>query len=169
MEIPQTFIDGSRAFLTKDFLPKIESCIERLTDEEIWWRANEHSNSIGNLLLHLSGNVGQWIVSGLGDTPDSRVRQQEFDERSHIPKQELITKLRQAIEQADIVLAKLNPNSLLENRTIQGKEVSVMYAIYHVVEHFAMHTGQIMLLTKLNSGKDTSFYDLSTGVSRARW
>ncbi|KAF0248257.1 MAG: hypothetical protein FD167_2343 [bacterium] len=167
MEASQTFIDGSRTFLTQDFLPKIEACVDRLTDEEIWWRANEQSNSIGNLLLHLSGNVRQWIVSGLGNQPDHRIRQQEFDERSHVPKQELIATLKSAVEEAGMVLAKLNPNSLLENRTIQGRSVSVMYAIYHVVEHFAMHTGQIMLLTKLNSGKEPAFYNLSTKVSRA--
>jgi uncharacterized damage-inducible protein DinB len=169
MEIPQAFVDGSRAFLTKDFLPKIERCVERLTDEEIWWRANEHCNSIGNLLLHLSGNVRQWIVSGLGDEPDNRTRQQEFDERSHIPKNELLAKLRSAIADADEVLAKLNSETLLERKTIQGKDVSVMYAIYHVVEHFAMHTGQILMITKQATDKDLAFYDFSTGMPRARW
>ena len=169
MEASQTFIDGSRAFLTQDFLPKIEACVDKLTDEEIWWRANEQSNSIGNLLMHLSGNVRQWIVSGLGDQPDRRIRQQEFDERSHVPKQELIEKLKSTVEEASAVLAGLNPDCLLENRTIQGRNVSVMYAIYHVVEHFSMHTGQIMLLTKLNSDKDPAFYNLSIKSSRAHW
>src|SRR5689334_22812684 len=134
MQIPQTFIDGSRAFLAKDFFPRIQACVERLTDEEIWWRPNEQSNSIGNLILHLAGNVRQWIVSGLGGEDDTRTRQQEFDERSHIPKAELIAKLKSAVEDADAVLAKLDPEVLLENRKIQGKEISVMYAIYHVVE-----------------------------------
>lgn len=169
MEVSKSFIDGSRMFLTKDFLPKIERCVERLTDEEIWWRANEESNSIGNLLLHLSGNLRQWIISGLGNEPDHRVRQQEFDERSHISKEELILKLKTTVEEADKVLETLNTESLLESRKIQGKDVSVIYAIYHVVEHFAMHTGQIMLLTKLNSGKEKAFYDIATGNSRARW
>lgn len=169
MEIPQAFVDGSRAFLTKDFLPKIERCIERLTDEEIWWRANEQCNSIGNLLLHLSGNIRQWIVSGLGGAPDNRTRQQEFDERSHLPKDELLAKLRTAVADADEVLAKLNPETLLERKTIQGKDVSIMYAIYHVVEHFAMHTGQILMITKQATDKDLAFYDFSTGMPRARW
>lgn len=169
MEIPEAFVDGSRAFLTKDFLPKIERCIERLTDEEIWWRANEQCNSIGNLLLHLSGNIRQWIVSGLGGAPDNRTRQQEFDERSHLPKDELLAKLRTAVADADEVLAKLNPETLLERKTIQGKDVSVMYAIYHVVEHFAMHTGQILMITKQATDKDLAFYDFSTGMPRARW
>jgi uncharacterized damage-inducible protein DinB len=169
MDISRVFIDGSRAFLLNDFLPKIESCVERLTNEEIWWRANEESNSIGNLLLHLSGNVRQWIICGLGNEPDNRVRQQEFDERTHISKEELIHKLKTTVEEADKVLANLNPEILLENRKIQGKDIAVNYAIYHVVEHFAMHTGQILLLTKLNSGKEKAFYDISTGLSRARW
>jgi uncharacterized damage-inducible protein DinB len=169
MEVSQTFINGSASFLAKDFLPKIERCIERLTDEEIWWRPNEESNSIGNLLLHLSGNVRQWIICGLGGDLDQRYRQQEFDERSHIPKSDLIAKLRETVIEAATVLEKLDPNILLEKRTIQGKEVTTLYAIYHVVEHFAMHTGQIITLTKLNTGKDLAFYDLSTGIPRPRW
>lgn len=169
MEVSKAFIDGSKAFLTEDFFPKIEACVERLTDEEIWWRPNEQSNSIGNLLLHLSGNVRQWIISGLGNEPDHRIRQQEFDERSQIPKQELIAKLKITVDEAGLVLSKLDPNILLENRKIQGKDISVMYAIYHVVEHFAMHTGQILTLTKLNKDKEVSFYDISTGLSRVRW
>ncbi|MBI4850711.1 MAG: DUF1572 family protein [Acidobacteria bacterium] len=169
MEISQTFINGSQTFLKNDFLPKIEACVERLTDEEIWWRANEESNSIGNLILHLSGNVRQWIISGLGNEPDHRIRQEEFDERSHIPKQELILKLKTAVEEASEVLKSLDPKILLENRKIQGKDISVIYAIYHVVEHFAMHTGQILLLTKLNSNKEKSFYNISEGLPRAKW
>ncbi|MBK7995205.1 MAG: DUF1572 family protein, partial [Blastocatellia bacterium] len=103
MEVSKAFIDGSASFLAKDFLPKIERCIERLTDEEIWWRPNEESNSIGNLLLHLSGNLRQWIICGLGGQLDQRQRQQEFDERSHIPKDKLIAKLKETVLEAEAV------------------------------------------------------------------
>jgi uncharacterized damage-inducible protein DinB len=153
MEISQSFIEESRAFLTKQFLPKIERSVEQLSDEDVWWRPNEETNSIGNLLLHLSGNVRQWIISGIGGALDKRVRQQEFDERSDIPAGELISKLRSTVEEADAVLAQVDPSSLLEKKKIQGKEVSTLYAIYHVIEHFSMHTGQIILITKSRTGK----------------
>src|SRR6266702_8297067 len=92
-EIGQLFITRSRHHLSEDFLPKIERCLEVLTDEQIWWRANPQSNSIGNLILHLSGNVRQWIVSGLGGAADGRDRPAEFSEHGPIPKDELLRKL----------------------------------------------------------------------------
>src|SRR5262245_66461541 len=80
----QAFIDESRSLLTGSLFPRIERCVERLSDQDVWWRANSESNSVGNLLLHLSGNVRQWIVSGVGLAADNRQRQQEFDERGPI-------------------------------------------------------------------------------------
>src|SRR6185312_10301828 len=83
MTIPgQAFLDHSRQFLLRDFLPKIAACANKLSDDDIWWRPNDTSNSIGNLLLHLSGNVRQWIVSGVGGAPDARDRPREFAERT---------------------------------------------------------------------------------------
>jgi uncharacterized damage-inducible protein DinB len=154
-ETAKTFIEESRAFLTQSFLPKIERCIDQLSDEDIWRRSNETSNSIGNLLLHLAGNVRQWIISGIGGEPDNRVRQQEFDERAIIPKAELISKLKGTVLEADRVLSEVNPEELLEKRKIRGNEVTMLYAIYHVVEHFSMHTGQIIFITK-TSGERVS-------------
>ncbi|HEY2932736.1 MAG TPA: DinB family protein [Acidobacteriota bacterium] len=163
------FIDRSRKFINEDLLPRIERCVQQLTDEQVWWRSNETSNSIGNLLLHLSGNVRQWIVSGLGGEPDRRQRQQEFDERSKIPRSDLISKLREAVKDADTVLQRLDSKVLLETRHIQNHDVSGLEAIYHVVEHFSMHTGQIILLTKMIAARDLEFYDVSSGAPRRRW
>ncbi len=147
-EIANSFIAESRLFLTQSFLPKIEWCIAQLSDEDIWQRANEDSNSVGNLLLHLAGNVRQWIISGVGGETDNRVRQQEFDQRTIIPKEELIAKLKATVLEADRVLSELDPAIVLEKRKIQNREVTILYAIYHVVEHFSMHTGQIITFTK---------------------
>src|SRR5712692_7627346 len=144
----QLFITRSRHHLSQDFLPKIERCLELLKDEQIWWRANPQSNSIGNLILHLSGNVRQWIVSGLGDATDSRDRDREFAQRDVISRQELITKLKQTLRDADATLAKFDVDKLLDRQSIQGCDVSALEAILHVVEHFSMHAGQIVLLTK---------------------
>jgi uncharacterized damage-inducible protein DinB len=168
-DVSRLFIDRSRTFLGSDLLPRIERCLEQLTDEQIWWRANDNSNSIGNLLLHLNGNVRQWIVCGVGGAVDQRNRQQEFDERSMIPRHELIATLRATLNDSDAVLGRLEPSRLLEGRLIQGHDVTVCEAVYHVVEHFSMHTGQIILLAKQLTGKDFAFYNISDGVPHERW
>jgi uncharacterized damage-inducible protein DinB len=163
------FIVKSRSILLADNLPRIERCLEKLSDTEVWWRANEDSNSIGNLMLHLSGNVRQWIVSGLGGRPDTRVRQEEFDERRELPRAELLRLLKETLTEADAVLAAFEPSQLLESRHIQGDDVTGLEAVYHVVEHFSMHTGQIILLTKIIKGKDLRFYDFSGGSPVETW
>lgn len=157
-EIAEHFINESREFLSAKYLPKIERCLEQLTDEDIWWRAGEESNSIGNLVLHLEGNVREWIIGGVGKLPFERVRQQEFDERRTIPKAELIERLRKIVTEADAVLMNLDAGILTERRQIQGRDVTVLRAIYHVVEHFSMHAGQIFMLTKMRTGTDLHLY-----------
>ena len=156
----QTFIARSRYHLSQDFLPKIARCLEILNDEQIWWRANPQSNSIGNLILHLSGNVRQWIVSGLGGAADSRDRDAEFAQQQVISREELIAKLKQTLRDADATLAKFEVDKLLDRQGIQGCDASALEAILHVVEHFSMHTGQIVLLTKQLTAEDMHFYDL---------
>jgi uncharacterized damage-inducible protein DinB len=167
-DVGQAFIDESRKYLTASYLPRIEHCVERLPDEDLWRRANADSNSVGNLLLHLAGNVRQWIVSGVGGAPDVRQRQQEFDARDGIARDELLGQLRSAVHDADAALARLSPGALHELRLIQGHDVTVLAAIYHVVEHFSMHTGQIIFATKARTG-DLAFYDMFRGTPREQW
>ncbi len=158
-ETGREFITRARYHLGKDFLPKIERCVALLSDEQIWWRPNEESNSIGNLLLHLSGNARQWIVSGLGPATDARDRDSEFAQREIIARDDLLALLRQTLSEVDVTLASLDPDNLLEHKKIQGLEVTALEAIFHVVEHFSMHTGQIILFTKLLTSTDLHFYD----------
>ena len=158
--VAQAFVGQARAFLATDYLPKIERCLDSLTDEDLWWRANEQSNSIGNLLLHLCWNARQWIVSGLGGALDQRARQTEFDERSLISKPELLTELKGTLAEVDAVLDAFDTSQLLNAYQIQGTEVSALEAIFHVVEHFSMHSGQIILITKQLTARDLHFYDL---------
>ena len=153
-DVSRAFLEKSRSLIATDFLPKIGRCLEHLTDEDVWWRPNEASNSIGNLLLHLRGNITQWIIGGVGERAYERHRQQEFDERTHIPAGELLAKLRTVVEEADEIIRGLDAKALLSTRQIQNYEVTVLEAIYHVVEHFGMHTGQIILLTKARTGED---------------
>ena len=153
-DIGRGFLDKSRRLVTADYVPKIERCLEALTDNDVWWRPNEASNSIGNLILHLCGNVTMWIIGGVGRRTYHRNRQLEFDRREWISSDELRQQLRSVTAEADEVLGALQIQELLEPRYIQGYDVTVLEAIYHVVEHFGMHTGQIILLTKARLGRD---------------
>jgi uncharacterized damage-inducible protein DinB len=167
--VSQAFIQQAREFLKKEYLPKIERCLEQLTDEQIWWRPNPESNSIGNLLLHISGNARQWIVCGLGGETDERKRQSEFDERRVIARDELLSRLRKTVADLDDALVGFDPARLLESFRIQGTEATALAAIFHVTEHFSMHTGQIILLTKLLTASDLHFYDFEGDTPLHRW
>ena len=167
--VSTAFINQAIDFLTGEYLPKIERCLERLTDEQIWWRSNEQSNSIGNLVLHLCGNARQWIVCGLGSEPDTRTRDAEFAQRDVLPRADLVQLLQTTLADVETVLRQLNPSVLLEKRTIQGSDVEILHAIFHVTEHFSMHTGQIILLTKLLTATDLHFYDFEGDVPTQRF
>src|SRR5258708_18241466 len=119
-ETGESFITAARAYLTEDYLPKIERSLALLTDEQIWWRANPQSNGIGNLLLHLSGNVRQWIVCGIGEAADNRDRDSEFARRDTIPRDELLAGLKQTLNAADDALSKFDPDKLLAAYSIQA-------------------------------------------------
>jgi len=140
-----------------------------LTDEQIWWRPNEESNSIGNLVLHLCGNARQWIVSGVGGAPSTRDRDAEFAQRDVVARDELFTLLRSTIADVDSTLQNLDLAILLDRRTIQTSDVDVLEAIFHVVEHFSMHTGQIIMLTKMMTSADLRFYEFEAGAPIEQW
>jgi uncharacterized damage-inducible protein DinB len=137
---------------------RIEDCVGRLTPEQVWARGAENENAIGNLVLHLCGNVRQWIVSGVGQTPDDRDRDAEFAARAGAAPSELAARLRRTIEEAVLVLGQTTPARLAETVTIQDYSGTVLEAIYHVVEHFSGHTGQIIFATKRFTGEDLGYY-----------
>jgi uncharacterized damage-inducible protein DinB len=137
---------------------RIRECLDRLSDEQVWARGSDAENAAGNLLLHLSGNVRQWILSGIGGKPDVRVRDREFSARGGIGKDELWERLEATVEDAAAVIAALDATRLTARIRVQNYETSVLEAVYHVVEHFAQHTGQIVLLTKAATGQDLGFY-----------
>jgi len=147
-DVAQQFLSDSRAFLTGEYLPSIETCVARLTDQQIWSRANESSNSIGNLLLHLAGSTRYWATEVIGKAPIGRVRQQEFDQREVIPVAELMARLRAVIAETDACFAGLTGDHLIETRKTKNEEFTVLWCVYHIVEHFSYHTGQIQSMTK---------------------
>jgi uncharacterized damage-inducible protein DinB len=137
---------------------RVEGCVALLTPEQVWARGGEAQNAIGNLLLHLTGNVRQWILSGVGGVAIARDRNSEFSARGGVAPAELSNTLREAVEAALHVIRTLRPQRLIERTTIQGHDVTSLEAIYHVVEHFSGHTGQIILLTKAYTNRALDFY-----------
>lgn len=168
-EVGREFLDQSRRILTAELLPRIVASVEVLSDEDLWWRPNDISNSAGNLVLHLAGNVRQWIIAGIGGAPDRRQRDEEFDERSRPSRDELIRRLSDTVTEAGAILDRLPSGALQESRNIQGRKVGVLQAVYHVVEHFSMHAGQIIYIAKLRAGRDLGFYTMVDGVPVAAW
>jgi hypothetical protein len=152
------FLEFSRSKLLKQHWPRLRACVESLTDAQVWWRPNEASNCIGNLLLHLNGNVQQWLVASFERLEDARNRPAEFAEREHVPAAALLERLGATLERASAVLARLTEADLRATYHIQGYTVSGLEAVYQVVEHFGLHYGQIVYITKSISGKDLGFY-----------
>ncbi len=169
--ISAEFIRVSRHELQQR-LPRIEYCLEKLTLEQIWSREHEIENSVGNLVLHLCGNVRQWIISGVAGAEDNRDRDAEFSRREPMAAEELARRLRESVGEASEILANLTPDELLGKRKIQVYNVTVLNAVYHVVEHFGEHTGQIIWATKRMLGEDLNFYghlkDSSSAAERDR-
>jgi uncharacterized damage-inducible protein DinB len=156
-DFARSFLMQSRHSIAEYHLPRLVRCLKLLSGKDLWWKPNAASNSVGNLVLHLSGNVRQWIISGLGEEQDNRNRDREFAERGPIPGRSLIALIRGTAEEACTVLERGSEDSLLRTYDIQGFRVSGMYAVSHVVEHFAYHTGQIIFVTKWKLGKDLHF------------
>ena len=154
----QEFIEASCVFLRDDFLPKLKRCVEEMQDEDLWWRPNEQSNSVGNLVLHLCGNMRQWILNGIGGQEYKRDRDSEFSARGPVPKAELLAAITATVNQVTGVLERLSLNGLLDQFPVQGYSTTRLQAIYHVVEHFSYHLGQILYIYKLRTGNDPGFY-----------
>jgi uncharacterized damage-inducible protein DinB len=161
------FLRHARFRLLEDYFVKIAEAVDALDDEQLWRRPNESSNSVGNLLLHLSGNVRQWIVSGVGGADDKRDRASEFAARGSASKGELVELIKATLDEADAVLAKIEDECYAADSDAplrrvcrpQAYEVTVLDAIFHVVEHFSYHTGQIIFAAKWLAEGRVSFYD----------
>ena len=148
------------------YVSRIEACLGKLTEEQVWMRGGENENAIGNIVLHLCGNVRQWIVSGVGETPDARDRDAEFDARGGVSIVELAARMRKTVEEAIRVIGAVQEERMLVRLQIQKYDVTVMQAIFHVVEHFSGHTGQIIFMTKMLTHEDLGFYRHLRGGSK---
>ncbi|MEO8576342.1 MAG: DinB family protein [Gemmatimonadales bacterium] len=163
------FIERSRYYLATEYPAKIRLAVSELPHDVLWWRPNEESNSVGNLLVHLSGNIRQWVVGGIGGIEGKRDRASEFAMRDGPDASELLALLEATVKDADAVLASLNESEIDREVTIQGRATTIFAALYHVVEHFSMHTGQVLMIVKMRSPGTVRFYDDADGVAVPLW
>ena len=168
-DLAQRFIDQSRFYLQTEYRTKLRAAVEALPADALWWRPHDESNSVGNLLMHLTGNVRQWIVAGVGGAADTRDRAAEFAAKAGPGGAELLAVLERTLDEVDAVLARLSAADLESMRTIQGREITVFEAIYHVVEHFSLHLGQIVLVVKMHAPGTVQFYEDAGGLARPIW
>ena len=147
-----TAVGNAVAHELSSALERIRHCLDQLSDEQIWWRPKPGLNSIGNLLLHLCGNLRQWIVAGIGGASDFRHRPGEFAERGPIPKAELISRLEAAVEESKAAITRITAQQLVEIRRIQGSEVTGLEAVFSSVPHFRGHTQEIVGMTRQQLG-----------------
>ena len=156
-------ISETKRRLFEESVPRLKKCLNQLSEQEIWYRPNDNSNSIGNIVLHLCGNVRQWILSGLGKQNDIRTRQQEFDERGPISTENLIQKVDELMIEVDKVLDSVTPEMLLKNHNVQVYEETGLSILVHVVEHFSYHVGQMTYFVKWRKDMDMSYYSEDLG------
>jgi uncharacterized damage-inducible protein DinB len=157
MNIQSNFLNYAAEKLNQ-LCGRVETCLGKLTPDQIWMRGAENQNAVGNLVLHLNGNLRQWILTGIGGAPDARVRDEEFSARGGMEPEALGRLLRGAVDEALVIIRSLPPERLTERTTIQGHDVTLLEAIFHVVEHFSGHTAQIIFVTKMLTGEDLGFY-----------
>ena len=154
--IPELFLNYSIRKL-EQMTAAITLCLGKLTDEQIWRRDHANENTIGNLVLHLCGNVQQWIGFSIGGDPDTRDRPAEFSATT-LPSAELEEKLRLTIDHALEILGQFPAEELAREVTTQNGKSTALEAIYQVVGHFQQHAGQIIFATKQLTGEDLKIY-----------
>ncbi len=137
---------------------RIADCLRRLAYDQVWGRGSDNENAVGNLVLHLCGNVRQWIVAGVGGQPDVRDRDAEFAARGGLEPAELAERIRAIVCEANGIIRGLTPERLEQRIAIQKYNLTVLEAVLHVLEHFSHHTGQIIFATKLATSEDLGYY-----------
>jgi len=137
---------------------KIRHCENQLGENQIWWRPDPAMNSIGNLLMHLAGNLRQWGVDPFTLASSRRDRESEFQSDVRCPINELLASLSTVVEEAKEQWRHLAVGQLRKKVEIQGFEVTHMHAIVHASSHFVGHAHQIVTLTRLQLGANYKFH-----------
>lgn len=149
----------------EEYEDKIHLAVERLDEEQVWWRPAEGTNSVGNLILHLCGNLSLWILAGVGGEAYERHRDGEFAARRTQEREVLLGELAAVVRRATAVVRHLEEDDLERYLSVQGYDTNVLGAVFHAVEHMSYHTGQIVLLVKQQVGEGTAleFYPQHRG------
>ena len=158
MSLKKHLVNEFECRVFEESYARIYKCLTMLNEEQLWSSPNSTIPSAGCQIMHLCGNARQWILSGLGGLPDNRDRDQEFIVQDNIRKSDFIFLLENVKSQLNRFFQELEEKELDEIYSIQGFNVTGFSAIAHVIEHFSYHTGQITLLTKIHTGKETGFY-----------
>lgn len=148
----------SRRRMIDECLQRITTCVRMLSNEDLWRRPNDQVVSVGNLVLHLAGNIQQWIVSALGGAADDRVRDGEFQTTDRQSADELLARLSRTIHEAVAVIEALPDAAFTADHPVQAFREHGVGIIVHVIEHLSYHTGQIALHTKLATNGGLDFY-----------
>ncbi|MFO0840569.1 MAG: DinB family protein [Phycisphaerae bacterium] len=138
---------------------QIARCAGLLSTGQLWSRVNPRCNSVANLILHLTGNIREWIVSGVGGEEFKRDRPAEFAARGPMPHVAVIEPFNATLAAAARVILGLGAAELATSRTIQGYKITAQVAVMHVVEHGSYHCGQIVHMAKAILDVDLSQYD----------
>jgi uncharacterized damage-inducible protein DinB len=163
--LTSTFIEEIKRRLFEECVPRLKRCLDELSVEQIWWRPNQHSNSLGNLVLHLNGNVRQWVVAGLGENEDVRKRQLEFDEKGPVSNEKMLGDLDALMAEVATILDNVKAEDLTKKYLVQGYQESGISILVHVTEHYSYHVGQMTYIVKMVKDMDLGYYaghDLDT-------
>jgi hypothetical protein len=133
---------------------RINHCLNQLDNADIWWTPQEPCNSIGIILQHVCGNLRQWVLAGVGGAPDTRNRPEEFEMKERTSKADVQQMVNKVFDDVLAALKNLAPESLIDQKRIQGFDASVLGAIYVAVTHLDIHGGQILYITRLRKGAD---------------
>jgi len=163
VEFCEALVAETRRRLFEEGIPRIEKCLDLLTEEEIWYKPNANSNSVGNIILHLCGNVRQWLGAGLGKLPKVRQRDEEFSTKGGFNKKEILEKLKELQEMSENILDKISPEDLLAIHEVQVYQETGLSILVHVSEHFSYHVGQITYYVKAKKDLDTGYYKEDLG------
>lgn len=159
LQYKKIIVAETRRRIIEESIPRIRQCLSELTDEQIWHKANSNTNAVGNLILHLCGNVRQWIIHAIDGQRDVRLRDLEFSERGPMPRKVLNNYLDILTTDLDAALGRIVDQDLLEVKTVQKHfHENGVSILFHVTEHFSYHTGQITYFTKMVMDIDTAYY-----------
>lgn len=159
MNLPLQEFKNQAIFRLQEKKEHLEKCFQQLKEEDVWWQPNSASNSIGTIILHLCGNIGQYILSSLAQQPDTRKRDLEFRTEGTLSQVALLKKISTVIDQAIAVIDACPEEEFLRQREVQGFTFSGVGVALHAVEHLSYHTGQIAYLVKLMKDRQIGLYD----------